>query len=594
LTEPYTQTYTYDPAGNMSKINYTAHRSNTSGNWNREFGFGSLPPERWENASNNHLTSLSQDGVTHSYKYDANGNMFKQDIQRHHTWDHADRMIGFSNQLDDCSNHATVEARYLYDADGMRVKKWVRTNGTGEGESTVYVDGVFEHHRWKQPAGPTRQNNYLHIMDDTQRIALMRRGPAHDKDAGPPVQYHLGDHLGSSNVVIGGDNASANEFINREEYFPYGETAFGSYAKKRYRFTGKERDEESGLYYHGVRYYAPWLARWITCDPAERLAGRNLYEFVYGNPLRLVDPNGSQPFPPWFNKAMRVANLLSEVILGEFHEGETTWTGVGINIGVGALPGVGQIADIRDTLGAGAKVIQEPGSRSAWAGLIMAGVGWWPVMRDAIKGFYKVTKQTVKEGLQKTTSSLGSGVVKGLDASPPPLPLKGGGGGPSGSGGSGSGPLSGGGSGSGGGGGSSSGSGLPKIPHSSGRPLTVEDFKAGGKANEEMLNEGLNQIGVPTMREKYVRDASGNVLDPKRRYDIVAEDAAGIGHPLELTTPDQMSSTRKKNQMERDALHKVKSPGRTVKDDNGNLGPVDSPQHFGGYTIKADKSGLKN
>ena len=46
--------------------------------------------------------------------------------------------------------------------------------------------------------------------------------------------------------MIGGVTRRS-DFINREEYFPYGETSFGSFARKRYRFTGKERDEESGL-----------------------------------------------------------------------------------------------------------------------------------------------------------------------------------------------------------------------------------------------------------------------------------------------------------------------------------------------------------
>ena len=65
--------------------------------------------------------------------------------------------------------------------------------------------------------------------------------------------------------------------INREEYTPYGETSFGSFARKRYRFTGKERDEESGLYYHGARYYAPWLARWVSSDPLGPVDGINLH-----------------------------------------------------------------------------------------------------------------------------------------------------------------------------------------------------------------------------------------------------------------------------------------------------------------------------
>jgi uncharacterized protein RhaS with RHS repeats len=86
-----------------------------------------------------------------------------------------------------------------------------------------------------------------------QRIALLRVGDVPTDDHGPAVQYHLGDHLGSSSLVLD----QTGNWVNREEYFPYGETSFGSFAKKRYRFTGKERDEESGLYYHGARYYAP-------------------------------------------------------------------------------------------------------------------------------------------------------------------------------------------------------------------------------------------------------------------------------------------------------------------------------------------------
>ena len=82
-------------------------------------------------------------------------------------------------------------------------------------------------------------------------------GAAHPDDRGPAVQFHLGDHLGSSNVVVD----SGGALVNREEFTPYGETSFGSFAKKRYRFTGKERDEESGLNYHGARYYAPWLGQ---------------------------------------------------------------------------------------------------------------------------------------------------------------------------------------------------------------------------------------------------------------------------------------------------------------------------------------------
>jgi len=87
--------------------------------------------------------------------------------------------------------------------------------------------------------------------------------------------------------------------ISYEEYHPYGTTAFQyqdagvKAVAKRYRYTGKERDEESGLYYHGARYYIPWLARWSAVDPLEsKYAGMSPYNYGNCNPVRYNDPSG--------------------------------------------------------------------------------------------------------------------------------------------------------------------------------------------------------------------------------------------------------------------------------------------------------------
>jgi len=84
-----------------------------------------------------------------------------------------------------------------------------------------------------------------------------------------------------------------------EEYHPYGTSAYRAFqssevSAKRYRYTGKERDEETGLYYHGARYYAPWLGRWTQADPAGTVDGTNLYAYVRGSPVGLRDPSGTQ------------------------------------------------------------------------------------------------------------------------------------------------------------------------------------------------------------------------------------------------------------------------------------------------------------
>ena len=154
-----------------------------------------------------------------------------------------------------------MSAWYLYDAAGERVTKLVRQQGAAV-EVTHYLGGAFEHHRWSGLAGG--ENNLVHVLDDQRRVALVRLGPAHPDDRGPAVAVQLADHLGSATAVLDG----AGALTSREEYAPYGETSFGSFARKRYRFTGKERDEESGLAYHSARYYLPWLGRWASCDPA--------------------------------------------------------------------------------------------------------------------------------------------------------------------------------------------------------------------------------------------------------------------------------------------------------------------------------------
>jgi RHS repeat-associated protein len=157
----------------------------------------------------------------------------------------------------------------------------------GQIEVTVYVDGVFEHQQ-TIVSDVIQENNTLHVMDNRSRIAQARVGKPFSGDTTPAVKYHLGDHLGSSNVALD----ETGSWVNREEYTPYGETSFGSFATKRHRFTGKERDEESGLYYHRARYYAPWLARWVSCDPAGMVDGTNPYNYVRGNPIKLIDSTG--------------------------------------------------------------------------------------------------------------------------------------------------------------------------------------------------------------------------------------------------------------------------------------------------------------
>jgi RHS repeat-associated protein len=271
LTRPYTQTYRYDAMGNIEELQ---HIAGNNGSFTRDFT---------HEADSNRLMQMNIGGNVNSpslYNYDPAGNMTAENTSRHFEWNHSNQMRVFRTQT--TGAEPSVYAHYLYDAAGIRVKKLARRQG-GATSTTVYIDDLFEHH-----AEGGIENNSLHIMDDQQRIAILRIGPSFPDDTTPALKFHLGDHLGSSNLVVDGNGA----VINREEYTPYGETSFGSFARKRYRFTGKERDEESGLNYHGARYLHVTLCRWSGPDPYGPLDSHNLFQYTLGNPIRFQDPSG--------------------------------------------------------------------------------------------------------------------------------------------------------------------------------------------------------------------------------------------------------------------------------------------------------------
>ena len=316
LTALYREEYAYDPAGNILSLRHSQRVRGASGGgrqaaWSRRFGVGGLAPEDWRqqsaghllgdwpNAPSNRLThfedSSSSNVPNASHAYDASGNMVREHNERHFEWDRADRMKAFRNQIG--TARPTVYVVYLYDATGQRVKKLVVTDNGQAYRTTTCVGAAFEHHTQKKMDGSEKAENCsIHVMDGTARVALQRVGPAFKDDGAKdhPVQFQFGDHLGSSSLVV----SSNGDWINREEFFPYGETSFGSFGKKRYRFSGVERDEESGLNHHGVRYYASWLLRWVSCDPAGRKDTANLYCYVRGRAMTLVDATGLEGDTP--------------------------------------------------------------------------------------------------------------------------------------------------------------------------------------------------------------------------------------------------------------------------------------------------------
>jgi RHS repeat-associated protein len=128
----------------------------------------------------------------------------------------------------------------------------------------------------------------------TVLMVLGLAGTAAAQTAEVVEYYHL-DALGSVRAVTN----QSGTVVRTHDYRPFGEGENPAAGSEPTRFTGKERDAESGLDYFGARYYASRSARFTTADPAH-VGGNifdpqswNAYAYARNNPLRYTDPSGT-------------------------------------------------------------------------------------------------------------------------------------------------------------------------------------------------------------------------------------------------------------------------------------------------------------
>jgi RHS repeat-associated protein len=308
LMARYCEKYVYDAVGNFLSMSH--HRLCTDDpGWTRAYDY--LEPSLIEDGSggaplksSNRLTrtTLSPAGnipQPEAYLHDTHGNMLRMphlgggSAGPNMHWNYKDQLR--QTDLDG------GVAYYSYDASGQRVRK-VREKASGLIEERIYLGDFELFRRHDGPIGAnstTLERETLHLMDDKRRIALVETRTldtvGDDEAARQLIRYQFGNHLGSASLELD----LLAQIISYEEYAPYGSSTYQAVRSqmetaKQYRYTGKERDEGSGLYYNGARYYTPWLGRWVSADPTELADGLNRYQYVGASPANFFDPDGQE------------------------------------------------------------------------------------------------------------------------------------------------------------------------------------------------------------------------------------------------------------------------------------------------------------
>jgi len=291
----YTQRYQYDPVGNILQM---AHAAGATGSWTRRYQYAF---EDSQQAASNRLWrtwhgSDTWDGGDASnkvsYAYDSHGSMLNlanvaDEFQLQ--WDHRD-MIGAINL------GGGGFAHYQYDTSKQRTRKWIERSQQNTVEERIYLGGLELYRRWLNGA-KVEEIETLHLFDGEQRLLLVDQILETDNTSlgkRTLYRYTLSNHLGSSTLEL--DEQAG--IISYEEYHPYGTSAYragrnaAEVKLKRYRYTGMERDEESGLAYHSARFYFFGTCRWITCDPLMPRSSLHSYEYCTSSPIARTDING--------------------------------------------------------------------------------------------------------------------------------------------------------------------------------------------------------------------------------------------------------------------------------------------------------------
>ena len=282
----WSQTYAYDRYGNRRVTAGAAHGSNQA-----------LTPQSTADiaAGTNRLAGTK--GVN-TVSYDAAGNLKADWAANAFKYDGDNRLVAFDAPLGTDSDTA-----YSYDGEGRRVRKVV---GGSSGVATTYVYNVLG------------------------QLVAEFGGTA--PEAGG-TRYLTPDHVGSTRLVTGDDQS----VLSRHDYLPFGEeisaalgnrgqaTGVSGYTASladgpSQKFTGKERDTESGLDYFGARYFSGAGGRFTSVDPyeinqevmradsqdqREELLNSyigdpqvwNRYAYTLNNPLKYIDPDGLCPQP---------------------------------------------------------------------------------------------------------------------------------------------------------------------------------------------------------------------------------------------------------------------------------------------------------
>lgn len=298
-----TQALAYDPLNRISSATTQA----TSGTdcWGQNFvpdALANLNTITSAQCSSNSL-SVTVDGSNHittsGFGYDAAGNTLQDGSGTGYSYS-----FDAENRLVKANGMTGAPWCYVYDGNGLRVAKKSGANSdcTGGTVTKLYWrslsgDAIAE----TDGSGSTTNSAYIEYVFFAGRRIASRVGPSNGNSS---IFYYFADQLGSTRTITTGSGSgqTPGQLCYDADFTPYGqEISHGERLQTtacppNYKFTGYERDSETGLDYAFARYYSSRLGRFLSTDPLGGAVGslqsHNAYAYALNNPFYFTDPLG--------------------------------------------------------------------------------------------------------------------------------------------------------------------------------------------------------------------------------------------------------------------------------------------------------------
>jgi RHS repeat-associated protein len=209
-----------------------------------------------------------------SFSYDKNGNMLSKALAAGtstYTWDFENRLLSATVPS---GTSTSTNVTFRYDPFGRRIEK-IAPSG-----ATVYLYDGANVVAEVSTTG-TVAAAYVQGAGIDEPLAMQRGGY---------VGYYNADALGSVTSLTN----TAGKTISSYVYRAFGSTTATEGIFNPFRYTAREQDTETGLYYYRARYYDPSIGRFLSEDPIRFWGGIDFYKYVDNDPTNSVDPSGER------------------------------------------------------------------------------------------------------------------------------------------------------------------------------------------------------------------------------------------------------------------------------------------------------------